>query len=272
MSVRKFTEKLEVLNSFMKFDDVMTKVLKRRQNYEKVNRRSTILFIFFLIASLINFIKLVESFSIFPSNFFAYLCLTSFLNHLVHTEAFQLYVFVKAIQVRLKILQKEIERASESSLDFELLFQIEGSFAEIFDMNQKINNCFKVPLMFNLMDLYSTFIINSYWMVMSLWSSQGKISGKFMSSWYVKFYIVNDLFSDALLFQIPALLVLIILAQLHRETEKLMLKIVSTLTSISEPNSQVEDFLILLHRCQFSTTSYNAIDISFANFGKVSYD
>lgn len=98
------------------------------------------------------------------------------LNHVIYLQVFQITLFVRNIQIRLKAILNEFNLNQNP----EKLFEMKELFVLLHKANVLLNNCFKWPLLINFMQLYYNLLSNFYWFgmaILDLYSA--RIIGKF---------------------------------------------------------------------------------------------
>lgn len=180
-SLAKHVEKLEILTSFKDFDQLIAP--KRRiktKNYVEMNKSILKSFIMFWSLSVFaSLVFLINACTADPE-LFIYASKIIVLNHVVHIEAFQIFVFVKGIQNRFQFISEEFKRLSKSvKPKSEGLQELQNLLLKLCDINQQFNKCFELPLFFNMMELYSSVLLNVYWLGKAyLGYSYAFVSGK----------------------------------------------------------------------------------------------
>lgn len=268
-SITNHEYKVKVIRAFSEFDVSMSKL-----DYKKFNKNCAKRFVILLLLSIITTsLFLISCWSPVITDKLYALHIT-ILSHIIHVEAFQIYIFAKGIQIRLEIVSNKFEVSCEpEDSEVEKCLSLKESLIKLYEVNQQFKDCFKIPLLFNLMELYAAILINMFWLCMALLGiSFAHVSGKYIQilNFSQSNYDNLAICSVALLLIIPSALILLYLAKIDNQTQKLFRKIISSSTSLTTCLSENEGLLILLHRCKFISGSLRAFDTRFATFGKVS--
>lgn len=249
-SILNHDKKLHLIKSINDIDGFVARHFDVQINYQNLNRDIRTKFVSLWSLSIIAIAMFLFSSYRTNSEMFLFGVQISILNHAVHIETFQNFIFVTGIHNRLKIIMNEfnnLRQRNDTRLD-----SLMRSFIEIYEVNRKLNKSFEISQIMNLMQLNGSLLINSYWLGMAFLG--------------VPYAIVSDAFT----FIIPSSIILFSFAKMARQTLKLTKRMRSSLSTLNLFSSQSEEILILFHRCQFSTKAFGIYDTSYATLSKVS--
>jgi hypothetical protein len=239
---------IEITEEFKAFDCWIHEKFELQLNYLELNKSFQKTFITMYLISISGCAVFVTSSYFNGFSFIDYACQLSLFTHLVHLQLLQLLTFFRGIQNRLELLTNvELLNSLEKACN------LKKALLKLFDINKKLNESFRLSIFFNLMELYSSILINFYWMGLSVLG--------------ISFVVLIDGSS----FVIPCFSSLFLLAQAHRRTEKALKQIYSKTTNSCEFSHQTEELLVLQSHCKFFVTTFGLLDTSFATIGSVSF-
>lgn len=269
-SINDYSKAIRLLNDFHKFDSMMVESLNMKLNYEKVESNSRLIFILLLLLPLFcNLIFLTNSFILNPQTI-AYAVPIVFLIHLVHISTVQIIIFMNGVHFRLEIINVSCAHLSNNKfVKLRNVMKIQTALIMLHDIKRSIDKCFGLTLVFSLLQLYASILINVYWIGLALLD----ISGAFILG--IKFLVAvlckskyNKLLLTECIGIIPSFAFIIYLAHIDLKVKMSYRRIVSTSTS-GEYFHHSKELSILLWRCKFTMESFRAFDTSFASVGKV---
>lgn len=85
-----------------------------------------------------------------------------FLNHNIQVQAFQIMTFVKGFQNRLELLTNQVVR---QDIDWKIF---QKHLLKLHDVYYEFNQCFKIVILLNFAQVYSSALINLYWLAIAL--------------------------------------------------------------------------------------------------------
>lgn len=232
-----------MFDNWMKFH---LKVQSTQSNNDKIIEKY---FVFGIGVSIVATITFVINLYFFEFHFFVNSFMLSSLIHLIQLQLLEFLVFVLKIQGRLETLSR-----AKLCVNNKGIFLSKTAFIKLFEINKDAISCFKIPLSFCLVQVYSSVLINSYWFFASLLESRLAMT------------------FEALSLIIPSFLFLILLLQADQKCRQALLKVHSKATTTLQIFEQTEEFLIVQHRCKFSTNILGLFGTSSASVCEVSVD
>lgn len=168
-SIINYSKKIRLLNDFHKFDSMTVDSLNVKLNYEKIESTSRLIFIPLLLLSLFcNLIFLTNSFVLNPQAI-AYAVPIAFLAHSVHISTSQIIIFMHGVQCRLEIINVSCARLNNNKFaKLRNVMKIQRALIMLHDIKRSIDQCFGLTLIFSLLQLNTSILINVYWIGLAL--------------------------------------------------------------------------------------------------------
>lgn len=155
-------QKYSVLSRLNEFDDLISQNYDVRLNCARINRELGKKFIIFWCASLFFITSFMISSAKLGPDMLLFGWQIIFLNHNIQVQGYQIMTFVKGFQNRLELLSNQFVKPKS---DLKILQKL---FLQLYDANFKFNQCFKMAIFANFMQVYSSALINSYWLAIAL--------------------------------------------------------------------------------------------------------
>lgn len=157
LSTNKYYDEMnKLLTSYNDFDEYFSRSFEVPINHSKLMFRYKLGFVMFLLLS-VSYAAFLFYFRR-PYVHFAHTITFLLTNHIVMVGTIQIFIFIQGVNVRLKMIRDRIHLDNRSIT----LVKLQQCYASLVDINLQFNNCFKFPLMFNLMHCYVTLIIGFY--------------------------------------------------------------------------------------------------------------
>lgn len=168
-SINNYSLKTRLLNDFHNFDSMLVGTLNVELSYEMIESSSRIIFISLFILSLFcNLIFLSNYFILNPQSI-AYAVPIVFLVHLVHISTVQIIIFTQGVQFRLEIISVSCARINKNKfVELRNVMKIQRALIMLHHIKRSIDQCFGLPLVFSLLQLYTSILFNVYWMGLAL--------------------------------------------------------------------------------------------------------
>lgn len=151
-----------VLSRLKEFDNAISENYDVRLNYARINKKFVKMFIivwcasvFFTIAFMISSAMLGPEMLLFGWQIFL-------LNHNIQVQGYQIMLFVKGFQNRLELLSNQFAQTNKN------LETLQKLLLQLHDANFEFNQCYKMVIFANFMQVYSSALINSYWLAIAL--------------------------------------------------------------------------------------------------------
>lgn len=172
--------KVKVIRAFCEFDGSSTNVSMSKLDYTELNKDCAKRFVILLLLSIISsslFLIACWGPTITAKLYALHITI---LSHIIHVEAFQIFIFAKGIQIRLEIIINKFDVSCEpANSEVTNCSSLKEPLIKLYEVNQQFNDCFKIPILFNLMELYAAILINMFWLCMALLGiSFAHVSGK----------------------------------------------------------------------------------------------
>lgn len=179
-------EKRHVLNLIYQHDRFMKKNFKTFLNYKSDNTKLSYGFVLFWIILIFCFISFNYSMLSINVNNIYYNIQIHIPNHVVFLQGFQLFIFLRGIEVRLERVRNCV--AEDKKRD------IAKSILVIFTIWKKFYKCMGVAFFVICLNMYAIILINLYWMGMMILNVGqstlfGKSNSKFGANSHFKFPI-----------------------------------------------------------------------------------
>lgn len=162
--------KIEIYYDLKAFDDAFDDAfdLKLKSQGKRKSRSINYSTLLWVIAVISNGAFAVHQFS-YSFEYFTYTLPTALCYHVIYMTIIQVIFFAQGIQFRTQMISRELQSfIPNREENLENLFLIKTLFVHLHDANQKINRCFKTPLLICLLQLNTTRTISFYWMGLAL--------------------------------------------------------------------------------------------------------
>lgn len=163
-------KKIKLMKSFKSFDFLFSKSFRVKMDYGKIHQDAIIVSLIILIVSLHALALLVIQ---MPSNrnysqsFHSVHILIY--NVVIVGEILQLFVFANGIQLRMSFMADQLK----SSRSFcSTAVNLKKLLFVLHDTNELMKECFGLPLLITMMEIYSRILFSSYWLGVSFWKVQ----------------------------------------------------------------------------------------------------
>lgn len=161
-TIFRHSKKYSILSKLNKFDDSVAQNYDVRLDKARNNKRLGLNFVIVWCASVFFIISFMISSAQLGPEMLLFGWQIIFLNHNIQVQGFQMMTFVKGFQNRLELLSN---REVKQSGDLEILQKL---LLQLYDANNEFNQCFKMVIFANFMQVYSSALINSYWLAIAL--------------------------------------------------------------------------------------------------------
>jgi hypothetical protein len=239
--INELVVKLESLDYWLKND------LKIHLNAEKANSSFTVQFIVILSTTVLALCSLTFNSQFYGIQSFTRVSLSCLIILIVYVQLLQIAMISHAFLVRLKVLSLFKTRKSTENM-----LKAKEAILKLHDLNEKFIECFRISFWFSISSIYLSVLTELY----------------FFGSLSLGYPLTVLL--DAVLYFIPCSLVLLLMGQIDRETQKYFKKICLTLTCSRKSLELTEDLMMLHNHFRFSARCFGMIDTSFEMLGKVS--
>lgn len=191
--------KEEIGTAFDEFDKMIDKYFDFQLEFEKIRKKCRRIFVLACLLSYFMMSSVLISNYISSYIYLPYACQQVILAHLNHVEIFQIFVFINGVQRRLQIIA---EISNSRKFSAEMLKLEQKAFVDLHEIHQLINDCYKLPLFLNMIQIHSSVLINLYWLGIALLGvPYAFILGK--NTWN---FIPNELQTFAIIFRCLKLL------------------------------------------------------------------
>lgn len=185
-------KKTKLIEAFKKFDLISDEDLSSQDDHRMFNIQTKALFVVFWLSSFVTAIVTLYINWNSQRDQFLYMVKVTILTHVLIVESFQMFVFTNGVRRRLQISVQHLKKflwwkkldLSRERLDYS---RIRNEILEIFEINQQVNCWFKFPLLFVVVQNYTSLLTYAYWTFASFlglsWSF-GVPVGK-NTSWFI---------------------------------------------------------------------------------------
>lgn len=163
-TIKRHDEKILAMQAFNELDNLIADNFNRRLDYVSIHQHLQKLFIFLWSFSVASNCTILVIYCSYPQDFFLYGFSTCIFTHVIQVEAFQFYIFSNGVQNRLNVISDEFTSLLTSlEMVAGKLSTVTKSMISLYETNQQFNRCFKCSLILNMMQFYSSILINLYW-------------------------------------------------------------------------------------------------------------
>lgn len=154
------TIKTEIIEAFEKMDIFIKGRLQLDMNYAKCNQFILVAFTIRLISTITSTgVLLIITLKTSPL-MVPYVYQLIFVYFIVQSEAFQMFIFVKGVQIRLALISEYEISATSPNTSLGLL---KSSLLKVYDTNQMLQKYFEASFLLNILQNYAAILISSYW-------------------------------------------------------------------------------------------------------------
>lgn len=168
-SIKNRDKKNELLNNYRDFDLTIEKSFNSPIDYKDLEKKCLWAFAAcYFLSVIMNGLFSASGYG-YGFSFFLYGVQISVLSHMVHMEMFQAFLFVWGIQIRLNIVSNELVRLQGNlKSEPQKIMELKQIFIKLYELQFRFNDVFKFPLLLNLLELYSSLLIDLYWLAIGL--------------------------------------------------------------------------------------------------------
>lgn len=242
-------------------DESLLKSFKFRvdcEYLEKCNLRNFVIYWIF-VSSI--FVAFEISTYINTPLFVSYSWQFEILNHVIQMQIFQYFMYINATKIRMKFLYDIAKTISEPSQNatklkssIELITNLNNlkkSLVQINEIIRTFNKTFGISLVLVLLQIYSSILINLYWLGMAALG------------------IPYALISDAFIFIVPCLMMLLLLALQEYNFQKYRKNTIHILMKFNFQIPIVKEILVMCRQMSFSFVGLKFIGITYSEIARI---
>jgi hypothetical protein len=169
-------KKQNLLNLIYEHDKFMMEEFEILLNYEKIHNFLSNCFKIFITVSTASVLSFFYSMFTVNPEYLIYTIQIHIPNHIIYMQAFQIFTFLRGIELRLKLLK---------SCDFEdKKMELKKSLLNIYDICKELYNCLGITCFLSCSNIFTVILINMYWFFLMCFNfSQSSVLGEFYSIW-----------------------------------------------------------------------------------------
>jgi len=165
-------KKQNLLNLIYEHDQFMMKEFQIILNYEKIHKNMKICFTFFFILAVGSTISFFYSIYTINPEYLIYTIQIHIPNHIIYMQAFQIFIFLRGIELRLHLLKSCVFEDKKMELKKSLL--------NIYDICKELYNCLGITCFLCCSNIFMLILINMYWFFLMCFNfSQTSVLGEF---------------------------------------------------------------------------------------------